>query len=219
VTFNWYQSLVSLLRIAAWRENDVASLHHHVFGGGTCFDGTNFVSWKTQLSSYLCEINPQAWYMIDVGFSHTLEDCPQTRAQEKYLYLDAHASKVLSSALSVEVGGMIEIEYDLFGANILWKALEQIYGSNNDKKSSSTNIPKNISSSSMHIDQDQVVQSSIQHEKVKSANLGKPDVPVLIEQKQSYWKKIIALYQAPMMMIVLLLLLFLLLLMMQIKCS
>jgi hypothetical protein len=22
-------------------------------------DGTNFVSWKSQMSSYLCEINPQ----------------------------------------------------------------------------------------------------------------------------------------------------------------
>jgi hypothetical protein len=41
----------------------------------TYFDGTNFVSWKSQISSYLREMNPQAWWMVDVGLSHTLEDC------------------------------------------------------------------------------------------------------------------------------------------------
>jgi hypothetical protein len=39
-------------------------------------NGTNFVSWKSQMSSHLCEINPQVWWMVDVGFSHALEDCP-----------------------------------------------------------------------------------------------------------------------------------------------
>jgi hypothetical protein len=38
--------------------------------------------------------------MIDVGLSHTLEDGPQTQVQEKCLYLEAHASKALSSALT-----------------------------------------------------------------------------------------------------------------------
>jgi hypothetical protein len=47
---------------------------------------------------------------------------------------------------------LLEIEYGLLeSANLLWKALEQKYGSNNDKRSSSTNVPKNISSSSIHI--------------------------------------------------------------------
>jgi hypothetical protein len=46
------------------------------------FDGTNFVSWKSQMSSYLCEMNPHVW-MVDVGVSHALEDYPQTQAQEK----------------------------------------------------------------------------------------------------------------------------------------
>jgi hypothetical protein len=36
------------------------------------FDGTNFVSWKSQMSSYLREMNPQVWWMIDVGLSHAL---------------------------------------------------------------------------------------------------------------------------------------------------
>ncbi len=49
-----------------------------------------------------------------------------------------------------------------------------MYGSRNDKRSSS-NIPENISSSSIHIDQDQEEQSSVQKEKVKSASLEKPN--------------------------------------------
>jgi hypothetical protein len=71
------------------------------------------------------------------------------------------------------------MEYGLLErANLLWKTLEEMFGSNNDKISSSTSILGNISSSSIHIDQDQEEQSSIQQEEVKSASLGKPDGPV-----------------------------------------
>jgi hypothetical protein len=31
------------------------------------------------MSSYLHEMNPQVWWMVDVSFSHDLEDCPQTQ--------------------------------------------------------------------------------------------------------------------------------------------
>jgi hypothetical protein len=117
--------------------------------------------------------------MVDVGFSHALEDCPQTRAQEKCLYLKVHISKTLSSALSALIDDIIEMEYGLLeSANLLWNVFEQIFGSINDKRSSSTSMLENISSSSMHIDQDQEEQSSNQKEKVKSANLEKPDGPV-----------------------------------------
>jgi hypothetical protein len=68
------------------------------------------------------------------------------------------------------------MEYGLLeSSNLLWKALEQMYDSNNDKRSSSTNVSENISSSFMHMDQDQEEQSSVQKEKVKSVSLGKPD--------------------------------------------
>jgi hypothetical protein len=77
------------------------------------FKGTNFVSWKTQMSSYLLEMNPQVWWMVDVGPSHALEDCPQTQAQKKCLYLEAHAYNALSSALSAEIKEEIEMEYGL----------------------------------------------------------------------------------------------------------
>jgi hypothetical protein len=80
--------------------------------------------------------------------------------------------------LSAEVEDIIEIEYGLLeSTNLFWKDLEQIYGSSNDK-SSLSNVPEDISSSSIHIDQDQEEQSSVQKEKVKFTSLGKSDGPV-----------------------------------------
>jgi hypothetical protein len=71
----------------------------------------------------------------------------------------------------------------LESVNLLWKTLEQIYDSSNDKRSSSINVTENISSSSINIDQDQEEQSSVQKEKVKFASLEKPEYPVLVEQE------------------------------------
>jgi hypothetical protein len=119
------------------------------------FNGTNFVLWKSQISSYLREINPQVWWMVDVGISQALEDCPQTQAQKNCLYLEAHAFNALSSTFSVEIKDEIKIEYDLLEReNLLWKVLEQMFGSSDDKRSSLTKITENISSSSTHFDQD-----------------------------------------------------------------
>jgi hypothetical protein len=123
------------------------------------------------MSSYLREINPKVWWMVDVSISHVLEDYPQTQAQKKCLYLEAHASNALSSVLSAEIKDNIEMEYGLLErANLLWKALEQMFDSSNNKRSSLTSILENVSSSSIHIYQDQEEQSSIQKEKVKSTN-------------------------------------------------
>jgi hypothetical protein len=130
------------------------------------------------MSSYLSEMNPQVWWMVDIGLSHALEDCPQTQAQKKYLYLEAYASNALSSALSIEIKNEIKMEYGWpKRANLLWKVLEQIYGSSNSKKSSSSAM-KNILSSSTLYDQSQEGQSSYQKEEAKSTSLGKPDYPV-----------------------------------------
>jgi hypothetical protein len=63
-------------------------------------------------------------------------------------------------------------------ANLLWKPLEQMFGSSDDKRSSSTNIPENVSPSLIYIDQDQKEQSSGQKEKVKSVSLRKLDCPI-----------------------------------------
>jgi hypothetical protein len=107
-------------------------------------------------------MNPQIWWMIDVVIFHALENCPQTQAQKKYIYLEAHASNALSSVLSAEIKDEIEIEYGLCErVNLLWKALDEMFGSNNDNRSSSTSIPENISLSSIHIDRDQEEQSCV----------------------------------------------------------
>jgi hypothetical protein len=83
--------------------------------------------------------------MVDIGLSLALEDCPQTQGQKKCLYLEAHASNALSSVLNAEIKDNIEMKYGFFErANILWKALEQMYGSRNDKRSLS-NVLENVS--------------------------------------------------------------------------
>jgi hypothetical protein len=41
------------------------------------FNENDFVSCKSQISTYLREMNHQVWWMIDVGISHALEDCAQ----------------------------------------------------------------------------------------------------------------------------------------------
>jgi hypothetical protein len=63
------------------------------------------------MSTYLREMNPQVLWMIDVGLSHTLEDCPQTQRQKKYLYLEARASNALSSVFSPKIKDEIEMKY------------------------------------------------------------------------------------------------------------
>jgi hypothetical protein len=45
------------------------------------FDGNDFVSWKSQMSSYLREMNPQVWWMVNIDLSHTLDDCPQHKGK------------------------------------------------------------------------------------------------------------------------------------------
>jgi hypothetical protein len=90
------------------------------------------------MPTYLCEMNPQVWWVVDVGLSHALEDYPQTQAQKKCLYLKAQTSNGLSSTLSAEIKNEVEMEYGWpERANLLWKVLEQIYSSSNSKKSSS----------------------------------------------------------------------------------
>jgi hypothetical protein len=130
------------------------------------------------MSSYLYEMNLQVWWMVDISLSHALEDCPQTQTQKKCLYLEAHASIALSSALSTEIKNEVKMEYGWSErANLLWKVLEQMYGSSNSKKLSLSAM-KNISSSSTLYDLSQEGQSSSQKEEAKSIHLGRLDYPV-----------------------------------------
>jgi hypothetical protein len=61
------------------------------------------------MSSYLCEMDTQVWWMVAIDLSHALGDYPQTQAQKKCLYLEAHESNALSSALSAEIKEEIEM--------------------------------------------------------------------------------------------------------------
>jgi hypothetical protein len=55
------------------------------------FDGNDFVSWKYQMSSYLHEMNPQVWWMVDIGISHILEDClKHKRKRNAYISKPIH---------------------------------------------------------------------------------------------------------------------------------
>jgi hypothetical protein len=56
-------------------------------------------------------MNPQAWWMVEICLSHTLEDCPETQGQKKCQYLKAHTTNALSSDLSAEIKDKIKMEY------------------------------------------------------------------------------------------------------------
>jgi hypothetical protein len=36
------------------------------------FDENDFVSWKSQMPTYLREMNTHVWWMVDIGLSHAL---------------------------------------------------------------------------------------------------------------------------------------------------
>jgi hypothetical protein len=117
--------------------------------------------------------------MVDVGISHVLEDCPQTQAQKKCLYLKAHASNALSSALSAEIKDEIKMEFGWSErANLLWKVLEQMYDSSNSKRSSSS-VSENVSSSSTHFQDKKTIKCSKRRKgKVcQSGKIGRSNLP------------------------------------------
>jgi hypothetical protein len=74
-------------------------------------------------------MNPLVWWMVDVGLSHALEDCPQSQAQKKCLYLEAHVSNGLSSALSAE----IKDEFDTNFEYVLVEICDSLIASENDE--------------------------------------------------------------------------------------
>ncbi|WP_428025405.1 hypothetical protein, partial [Arcobacter sp.] len=95
--------------------------------------------------------------------------------------------------MSAEIKDEMKMKYGwLERANLLWKVLEQMYGSSNSKRSSSS-APENISLSSTHFDQDQEEQSSVQKEELNYASLGKPDGPVSQTGVSNFGKIVIVL--------------------------
>ena len=56
------------------------------------FYGTHFTRWKNWMIYNFKFICPPMWWMVDVGFSHVLDEDNLTQAQEKCLDLDIQAA-------------------------------------------------------------------------------------------------------------------------------
>jgi hypothetical protein len=70
-------------------------------------------------------ISPQMWWIIDVGFSHVLDEKNATQAQKKYLHLDCQATNIFYQSMTDKIFG--EIMY-MKTAHDIWLYLNLIYG-------------------------------------------------------------------------------------------
>ena len=70
-------------------------------------------------------ICPQMWWMIDVGFSHVLDENNLTQAQEKCLDLDTQAIDIMYRSLDDSIFGEI---IDMKTAHEIWSYLNERYG-------------------------------------------------------------------------------------------
>ena len=70
-------------------------------------------------------ICPQMWWMVDVGFSHVLDEDNLTQAQEKCLDLDIQATNIMYRSLHDNIFGEIT---DMKTAHEIWSYLNEKYG-------------------------------------------------------------------------------------------
>ena len=70
-------------------------------------------------------IFPQMWLMVDVGFSHVLDEDNLTQAQEKCLDLDIQATNIMYRCLHDNIFGEI---IDMKTAHEIWSYLNEKYG-------------------------------------------------------------------------------------------
>jgi FtsZ-binding cell division protein ZapB len=92
-------------------------------GDAPIFDGTNFAHWKIHMSCYFRAMSPKIWWIIDVDFSHALDDQSPTKEQEKYLHINAQGTNALFSALSMDVFYKV---HKLKSAHDMWMKLQEI---------------------------------------------------------------------------------------------
>ena len=69
------------------------------------FDGTHFAQWKNWMTCNFKFISPQMWWIIDVSFSHALDEKNATKAQKKCLHLDCQATNIFYQSLSDKIFG------------------------------------------------------------------------------------------------------------------
>ncbi|OQU76366.1 hypothetical protein SORBI_3010G137333 [Sorghum bicolor] len=103
------------------------------------FDGTHFARWRNWMQCNFMFISPQMWWMVDVGFSHVLDEDDLTQAQEKCLDLDIQATNIMYRSLDDCILGEI---IDMKTAHEIWVFLNEKYGaiSNDDDATSDTTI-------------------------------------------------------------------------------
>ncbi|KAG0548883.1 hypothetical protein BDA96_01G205900 [Sorghum bicolor] len=70
-------------------------------------------------------ISPQMWLMVDVGFSHVLDEENLTQAQDKCLHLDYQATNIFYSSMKDNIFGEI---LDMKSAHEIWSYLNEKYG-------------------------------------------------------------------------------------------
>jgi hypothetical protein len=70
-------------------------------------------------------ISPQLWWMVDVGFSHVLDEENLTQAQDKCLDLDAQAIDIIFRSFDDSVFGEI---MNMKTAHEIWSYLNEKYG-------------------------------------------------------------------------------------------
>ncbi|KAG0517602.1 hypothetical protein BDA96_09G103600 [Sorghum bicolor] len=93
------------------------------------FDGTHFARWRNWMQCNFMFISPQMWWMVDVGFSHVLDENDLTQAQEKCLDLYIQATNIIYRSLDDCIFGEI---IDMKTAHEIWVFLNEKYGAISD---------------------------------------------------------------------------------------
>ena len=93
------------------------------------FYGTHFARWKNWMTCNFKFICPRMWWMVDVGFSHVLDEGNLTPTQEKCLDLDIQATNILFRSLHNCILGEI---MDKETALEIWSYLNEKYRAASD---------------------------------------------------------------------------------------
>ncbi|OQU77777.1 hypothetical protein SORBI_3009G101250 [Sorghum bicolor] len=93
------------------------------------FNGTHFARWRNWMQCNFMFISPQMWWIVDVGFSHMLDEDDLTQAQDKCLDLDIQATNIMYIYLDDCIFGEI---IDMKTAHEIWVFLNEKYGAISD---------------------------------------------------------------------------------------
>ena len=89
------------------------------------FDGIHFARWKNWMTCNFKFIFPQMWWIVDVGFSHALDEKNATKVQKKCLHLDCQATNIFHQSMKDNIFGEI---MDMKSAHEIWIYLNKKYG-------------------------------------------------------------------------------------------